>query len=104
MQLLQIPKLEQPEVLRLKNVWKTYHGGHQAVKGISFTIRRGECLGLPHGREKTKGADEIPCYLASLAAMFLAFNTPFIFMEYCYFSESVRVFELLKFAEINGYY
>ena len=46
MQLLQIPKLNQPEVLRLKNLRKTYHGGHQAVKGISFTIRRGECLGL----------------------------------------------------------
>lgn len=35
-----------PEVLRVKDVWKTYHGGHQAVKGISLTIRRGECLGL----------------------------------------------------------
>ena len=46
MQLLQISNLEQPEVLRLKNVWKTYPGGYQAVKGISFCIRRGECLGL----------------------------------------------------------
>lgn len=46
LQLLQTSNLDQPEVLRLKNVWKTYHGGHQAVKGISFAIRRGECLGL----------------------------------------------------------
>lgn len=44
--LLQKSDPHRPEVLKLKDAWKTYHGGHQAVKGISLTIGQGECLGL----------------------------------------------------------
>lgn len=36
----------QGEIVRLANVSKTYAGGTQAVKGVSFAIGRGECLGL----------------------------------------------------------
>ncbi|WP_378952692.1 ABC transporter ATP-binding protein [Pelosinus sp. sgz500959] len=46
MPLIQTSNLKHPEVLRVKNIWKTYHGGHQAIKGISLAIEQGECLGL----------------------------------------------------------
>ncbi|MCC5467839.1 ABC transporter ATP-binding protein [Pelosinus baikalensis] len=46
MPLQEMHDIGRPEVLRLTDVWKTYYGGHQAVKGISLTIGQGECLGL----------------------------------------------------------
>lgn len=33
-------------VLEVQNIYKTYYGGQQAIKGISFQLEKGECLGL----------------------------------------------------------
>lgn len=33
-------------VLEVEDLHKTYPGGTHAVKGVSFTINKGECLGV----------------------------------------------------------
>uniref|UniRef100_UPI003C6FC9CF ATP-binding cassette domain-containing protein n=1 Tax=Arachnia propionica TaxID=1750 RepID=UPI003C6FC9CF len=35
-----------PPVLEVEDLHKTYPGGTHAVKGVSFTINKGECLGV----------------------------------------------------------
>ena len=44
-----------PPLLELKNLVKTYEDGHQAVKGVSFSIEAGKLVGLigPNGCGKT---------------------------------------------------
>jgi ABC-2 type transport system ATP-binding protein len=42
-------------ILEVKNLRKTYHGGMEAVKGVSFQVHKGEVFGIlgPNGAGKT---------------------------------------------------
>ena len=40
------PTPENTSVLVVKDLHKIYPGGTHAVKGVSFTINKGECLGV----------------------------------------------------------
>lgn len=41
-----LQRTEEKLILSLNNICKTYHNGYQAVKDVSFSIQKGECLGL----------------------------------------------------------
>src|SRR3989344_9196957 len=47
--------MENKSVIRIKNLNKVYANGHQALKGVSLEIRRGEIFSLlgPNGAGKT---------------------------------------------------
>src|SRR3990167_7302053 len=47
--------MENKSVIRIKNLNKVYANGHQALKGVSLEINRGEIFGLlgPNGAGKT---------------------------------------------------